>query len=139
MFSFALAVVFEGLKTIRDMVSRKTKSYLYYRPLEECSKIANEIRRSPIRYRYIASYLATSVPTAIYSHTWLILYNSLQACQALADACYTVSSSHSGNWDSLHSHAYCNDLQCMVVPQCMHWSRIWVLYLPHPPAIQHHY
>lgn len=44
-FSFVLAVLFEGLKTVRDMVSEKTKRFLY-QPHHECSKMADEIRPS---------------------------------------------------------------------------------------------
>ena len=63
----------------------------------------------------------------------------LQAYQALADACGACTDADSGDWACLHSHAPGNDLQWMAVPQCDPWSRVWILHLPHCPAIKRHH
>ena len=51
-FSFALAVVYEGLKTVRNMVAKKTKHFLY-QPNQEKSKISMELDAPVIKCRYI--------------------------------------------------------------------------------------
>jgi hypothetical protein len=43
--------VYEGLKTIRDMVAKKTKQFLY-KPNQEKSKISMELDAPVIKCRY---------------------------------------------------------------------------------------
>ncbi|CAI7996638.1 High affinity copper uptake protein 1 [Geodia barretti] len=55
-FSFALAVVYEGLKTVRNMVAKKTKHFLY-QPNQEKSKISMELDAPVIKCRRIKLWL----------------------------------------------------------------------------------
>ena len=50
MFSFALAIVYEGLKMVKDIVATKTKQFLY-QPKKD--KLSLEQETPIVKYRYI--------------------------------------------------------------------------------------
>lgn len=71
MFSFALAIVYEGLKMVKDIVATKTKQYLN-KPKKD--KLSLEQEAPVVKYRYIIIIATTTTCESKVAH-FLLRYS----------------------------------------------------------------